>query len=207
MNDTIGTMIRAGVRGAAACAVLSTTALAAQNMAAPPIGSGQSLEPTEAQNRCITEQEVVEAQEAWGEGIVEIGRIYSEGGDYRQAAADHITEHYAYDESLVLFKPTLAAAEQFRPAFDGALSYFVGGNPSYPEDKGFALRPWSKVRWQNAGITNNVCHMAVAMGNYYFTPANGGEETKVEYTIGYIRDREGDLRMTVHKSTLPYKGD
>lgn len=172
-----------------------------------PIGTGQSLQPTDAQLQCITEQEVVAAQEDWGDGIVNIGKVYSEGGDYRKAAADHINEFYAYDQSLVLFKPTLAAVEQFRPSFDGALSYFVGGNPSYPEDDGFAIKPWSKVRWQNAGITNNVCHMAVAMGNYYFTPAGGGEETKVEYTIGYIRDSKGALRMTVHKSTIPYNGD
>ena len=174
----------------------------AQNTA--PIGSGQSLQPTEEQLRCITEQEVVAAQEAWGEGIVNIGEVYAAGGDYRKAAADHINEFYAYDQSLVLFKPTLASVEQFRPSFDGALSYFVGGNESYPEDKGFAIKPWTNVRWHNAGITNNICHMAVAMGNYYFTPADGTAETKVEYTIGYIRDGAGKLRMAVHKSTIPY---
>ncbi|MGB7419961.1 MAG: phosphoribosyl-AMP cyclohydrolase [Erythrobacter sp.] len=183
-------------------ATLGAGTLAAQNT--QPIGSDQPRAPTQEQLRCISEAEVVEAQQAWGQGIVEIGRIYSEGGDYRQAAIDHIDEFYAYDESLVLFKPTLASVEQFRPSFDGALSYFIGNNPSYPEDKGFAITPWSAVRWQNAGITNNICNMAVAMGNYYFTPASGGEETKVEYTIGYIRDAEGDLKMAVHKSTIPY---
>ena len=171
-----------------------------------PIGTGQTLQPTEAQLKCITEQEVVAAQEAWGQGIINIGKVFSDAGDYRKAAADHISKFYAYDQSLVLFKPTLASVEQFRPTFDGALSYFVGGNESYPEDKGFAITPWTKVRWQNAGITNNVCHMAVAMGNYYFTPASGGDEVKVEYTIGYIRDAEGALRMAVHKSTIPYSG-
>ncbi|WP_343342836.1 phosphoribosyl-AMP cyclohydrolase [Sphingomicrobium sp. XHP0239] len=189
-----------------ASALTSMVALPAHAQNAAPIGSGQSLQPTEQQLRCITEQEVVAAQEAWGEGIVSIGKVYSAGGDYRKAAADHINEFYAYDQSLVLFKPTLASVEQFRPSFDGALSYFVGGNESYPEDKGFAIKPWTNVRWQNAGITNNICHMAVAMGNYYFTPADGSAETKVEYTIGYIRDGEGDLRMAVHKSTIPYSG-
>ena len=32
---------------------------------------------------------------------------------------------YAYDIGKVLFKPTLAAQEQFRPTFETALSYFV----------------------------------------------------------------------------------
>ena len=154
--------------------------------------------------QCITEQEVVEAQKAWGDGIVNIGQIYSNNGDYEKAAADHINQFYAYDLSLVLFKPTLASVEQFRASFDGALSYFVAGNPSYKEDKGFALKPWKKVRWENAGITNNSCTMAVAMGNYYFTPTTG-DEVKVEYTIGYVKDQEGDLRIAVHQSSLPYQ--
>lgn len=153
---------------------------------------------------CITEQEVVNAQKAWGEGIVHIGKVYSDGGDYAQAAADHINKFYAYDLSLVLFKPTLASVDQFRASFDAALSYFVGGNPSYQEDKGFAIKPWTSVRWENAGITNNSCNMAVAMGNYYFTPTTG-DEVKVEYTIGYVKDKEGDLRMVVHKSSIPYE--
>ncbi len=155
---------------------------------------------------CITEQEVVEAQKAWGDGIVEIGQVHSSGGDYVNAASDHINRFYGYDLSLVLFKPTLAAAEQFRASFDGALSYFVGGNPSHQEDKGFALTPWTKVRWANAGIINNSCTMAVAMGNYFFTPTTG-DEVKVEYTIGYVKDREGDLRMVVHKSSIPYQAE
>jgi len=185
----------------AACATTSAPA------ATPGSMSAGTYEDSQLAGRCITEREIIEAQEAWGEGIIEIGRIYSAGRDYREAAADHISEFYAYDLSIVLFKPTLASVEQFRPTFDGALSYFVGGNPSYPEDKGFAITPWSAVRWQNAGITNNSCRMAVAMGNYWFTPTDGGEETKVEYTIGYIKDAEDNLRMVVHKSTIPYSGD
>jgi len=155
---------------------------------------------------CITEKEVVAAQQAWGEGIVRIGKVYQDGGDYTAAAAAHIDRFYAYDLSLVLFKPTLASVDQFRTSFDSALSYFVGSNPTFPEDKGFAIKPWSKVRWKNVGITNNSCNMAVAMGNYYFTPAAGGDETKVEYTFGYIRGPGGDLKIVVHQSSVPYNG-
>ena len=155
---------------------------------------------------CITEKEVVAAQKAWGEGIVKIGKVYSDGGDYSAAAAAHIDQFYAYDLSLVLFKPTLASVEQFRTSFDSALSYFVGGNATYPEDKGFAIKPWTKVRWKNVGITNNACTMAVAMGNYWFTAADTGAETKVEYTFGYIRDPQGELKIVVHDSSVPYNG-
>lgn len=204
MKNTVFNRAKLTLTASAAATAILATAATAQTNHNTPIGAGEPTGPTEAQMQCITEKEVIAAQAAWGDGIIKIGEAYSSGGDYRQAAIDHIDTFYAYDESLVLFKPTLAAVEQFRPSFDGALSYFVGGNDSYPEDKGFAITPWSSVRWQNAGITNNICNMAVAMGNYYFTPANGGDEVKVEYTIGYIRDAEGDLKMAVHKSTIPY---
>lgn len=162
--------------------------------------------PVEQVSNCITEREVVAAQKAWGEGIVKIGKVYTEGGDYAAAAAAHIDRFYAYDLSLVLFKPTLASVDQFRTSFDSALSYFVGGNPTFPEDKGFATKPWTKVRWKNVGITNNSCTMAVAMGNYWFSAAGAAEETKVEYTFGYIRDPEGALKIVVHQSSVPYNG-
>ena len=162
--------------------------------------------PAEQNVNCITEKEVVAAQKAWGEGIVKIGKVYSDGGDFTAAAAAHIDQFYAYDLSLVLFKPTLASVDQFRTSFDSALSYFVGGNPTYPEDKGFAIKPWTKVRWQNVGITNNACNMAVAMGNYYFTAKGGDAETKVEYTFGYIRGNDGALKIVVHQSSVPYNG-
>ncbi len=152
---------------------------------------------------CITEEEVLQAQKEWGEGIVRIGKIYMENGDYRQAAMDHIQNMYGYDLSSVLFKPTLASVEQFRGTFDGALSYFIGGNETYPEDKGFALAPYTKVRWENTGINTSSCNMAVAMGNYYFTKANG-EEIKVEFTFGYVKEINNKIRIVVHSSTLPY---
>ncbi len=163
--------------------------------------------PVEQNVNCITEREVVAAQRAWGQGIIDIGKVYTAGGDYTAAAASHIDKFYAYDLSLVLFKPTLASVAQFRTSFDAALSYFVGGNTSFPEDKGFAIKPWTKVRWQNVGITNNACNMAVAMGNYWFTAAADGSETKVEYTFGYIRDPQGQLKIVVHQSSVPYNGN
>ena len=154
-------------------------------------------------SECITEAEVIDAQKEWGEGIVRIGKVYAEGGDYEQAAEDHIQDLYGYDLSSVLFKPTMASIDQFRGTFDGALSYFVGGNATYPEDGGFAIAPYTRVRWENSGIINNSCNMAIAMGNYYFMKEDG-EEVKVEFTLGYVKDARNKLRIVVHKSALPY---
>lgn len=154
-------------------------------------------------DECITEREVVEAQKMWGKGIVRIGAVFTDKGDYSKEAADFIQDMYGYDLSSVLFKPTLAANDQFRGSFDAALSYFVGGNDAYAEDKGFAIKPYTNVKFDNVGIINNSCRMAVAMGNYFFTDTSGGE-TKVEYTFAYVKDREGDLRIVAHQSSLPY---
>jgi len=154
-------------------------------------------------SECITEAEVVQAQKEWGDGIVRIGKAFTEKGDYSKVAMEHIQNLYGYDLSSVLFKPTLASIEQFRGTFDAALSYFVGGNETYPEDKGFAIAPYTKVRFENSGIINNSCNMAVSMGNYYFTKTNG-EEIKVEFTLGYVKDADGKLRIVVHNSALPY---
>jgi len=153
---------------------------------------------------CITEQEVLEAQRAWGDSIVRIGKIFMEGGDYKSAAIEHINKFYNYQDGPVLFKPTMASIKQFRTDFRGALSYFVGGDDEYPEDHGFAIKPWSKVRWENIGI-KIIGNVALAMGNYYFTPAKGGDEVKVEFSFAYIKDKEGNLKIILHDSHLPFK--
>jgi hypothetical protein len=151
----------------------------------------------------ITKQEVNAAQQAWGEGIVEIGEAYTEDGNYREIAADHVREFYAFNgDATVLFKPTLAAEDQFRGNFEEALSYFVGTEGT--EDSGFAIAPYTDVRWENEGtVVDEDGDMAVAMGNYFFTGTDGNE-TKVEYSFGYTKDEDGNLKIVLHHSSLPF---
>ena len=148
----------------------------------------------------ITEADVVAAQTEWGNGIVAIASVHSEGGDFAARATEHINTLYAYGDTAVMFKPTLAAEDQFRETFDEALSYFIGTEGT--EDSGFAIKGWTNVRWESNGIyTDN--DSATAMGNYYFTGPDGSE-TKVEYTFGYVLDDEGALKINLHHSSLPY---
>lgn len=147
----------------------------------------------------ISEQAVIDAQKAWGEGIVAIAKTHADGGDYAARATKHIDDLYAYGETNVMFKPTMAAENQFRDTFDGALSYFIGRDGT--EDKGFAISGWTNVRWENNGIYTNDAS-AMAMGNYYFTGPDGSE-TKVEFTFGYVLV-DGDLKINLHHSSLPY---
>ena len=149
--------------------------------------------------------DVNNAQKAWGDGIVAIASAHSSGGDFVSIAKNHVDTLYAYGISKVLFKPTLAAVEQFRPDFDSALSYFVASNNACTEDKGFAIKGWTNVRFENSDIILND-DSAIAMGNYFFTSPDG-DEVKVEYTFGYITDSEGNLRINLHHSSMPATND
>ena len=149
----------------------------------------------------VTLGDVEDAQQAWGEGIVAIATAHSTGGDYVEVARNHVETLYAYGLTAVLFKPTLAAIEQFRPTFDQALSYFVASNNECSEDKGFAIKGWTNVRFENADVILEES-TALAMGNYFFT-AHDGDEVKVEYTFGYMVDSVGNLRIQLHHSSMP----
>ncbi len=150
----------------------------------------------------ITKAEVLKAQKSWGDGLVNLGKTYTEGQDYKKAAETLVDNLYAYQTGQVLFKPTKASDIKFRTTKEGAVSYFIGHHKDFPEDKGFALEPWTKVRFKNAAtyINGNV---AMAMGKYFFTPQKG-DEVKVEYTFGYVKNEDGRVKIVLHHSSLPY---
>lgn len=147
----------------------------------------------------ITSEDVKKAQKAWGNAVVTIGK----SGNRAPAVAEEIARSaYAFDLGPIQFKPTLAAEQPFRPDLEGTLSYFVSGNSKYKEDSGFALRPWSNVRFDNhtVKIQGNI---AIAMGHYYFTGPDGSE-TKVEYTKGYVKTPDNRVLIFLQDSSLPY---
>ena len=151
----------------------------------------------------ITKDQVIEAQEKWGNGVVKIGALKDKRAECEAFASSFLDERYAFASSTVLFKPTKCEIEQFRPTKSEALSYFIAGNDrACTEDKGFAIQPWTKVRFENTGIILEE-KRAIAMGNYFFTDLNG-DEAKVEYTFGY-QLQNGDLKIDLHHSSFPYK--
>jgi hypothetical protein len=156
----------------------------------------------------VTYDEVNAAQQAWCDALVRIGQIKQEGGDYRSYAEQVLSDAYNYDYGKVFFKPTLAFGEQtFRNDKKGALAYFVGGDPDYPNDKGFALAPWVKARFDNAGEDNEGIQIygsvAITMGNVWLTGADG-KEIMVDKTWVFRKGKDGKLRIIVHKSALPF---
>lgn len=156
----------------------------------------------------ITYDEVNAAQQAWCDALVKIGKLKEEGGDYKAFAEQVLSDAYNYDYGKVFFKPTLAYGDQtFRNDKKGALAYFIGGDPDYPNDKGFALTPWVKARYDNAGEKNEGIQIygsvAITMGNVWVT-GKDGKEVMVDKTWVFKKGEDGKLRIIVHKSSLPF---
>ena len=96
----------------------------------------------------ITKEQVIEAQNSWAEGIIEIGSLKDES-KLNERVIDFLDELYSYESGPVLFKPTMASIEQFRNTKQMALSYFIGGtNSSCNEDNGFATKGWTKITYK-----------------------------------------------------------
>ena len=132
----------------------------------------------------ITKEQVEEVQNSWGKGVVAIGALKESRGKCEKLASEFLDSAYAFEVGSVSFKPTKCEIEQFRPTKPGALSYFIAGEDrACKEDKGFAIQPWTKVRFENSNLILEE-NRAIAMGNYFFTDLDGNE-AKVEYTFGY----------------------
>ena len=117
---------------------------------------------------------------SWKDGVIEIGRIHLEGGDYEKSAELFVSTHYAFDSEEILFKPTFTKEVIFRNSKDLALSYFIGGEVA--EDKGFALKPWEEIRLEELNIIEQD-NLMVAMGTLNFKPLNLEENTLIAFTF------------------------
>lgn len=158
-------------------------------------------------NNNVTEDEVLAAQQAWGAALLQISQDYAEGGlEKATATATAVLDQaYGYAHGPVLFKPTLTSGDTtFRTTQEGALAYFVGGNPDFP-DSGFALKGWQEYHFENAAIYING-NLALTMGNVMLTNAEG-DVTTVDKTWGFKKDDQGDLRIILHHSSLPFSAE
>lgn len=153
----------------------------------------------------ITRDQVIAAQNAWGEALVKISTTYdSSGFDAAKKTAEAVIDSaYGYSLGPVLFKPTLTVAPQtFRTTREGALAYFVGGNKTFASDTGFALKHWRSYKIENAAIFTDG-DVAISMGNVRITDRDGNV-TVVDKTWGWKRGTDGNLRIVLHHSSLPY---
>ena len=158
-------------------------------------------------NKAISDPEVQSAQQAWCKALVDISAVHNRSG---QPAAKALAEQvidaaYGYQMGVVLFKPTLTVNPQtFRTTRAGALSYFVGGDPAFPKDTGFALKGWEKCEVANSAIFI-AGNSATTLGKVNFT-GKDGKVTTVDKTWKFVKDDAGKLRIVVHHSSLEYTG-
>ena len=153
----------------------------------------------------ITRDQVIAAQNAWGDALVKISTTYDSSGfeAAKKTAEAVIDSAYGYSLGPVLFKPTLTVVPQtFRTTREGALAYFVGGNKTFASDTGFALKHWRSYKIENAAIFTDG-DVAISMGNVRITDRDGNV-TVVDKTWGWKRGTDGNLRIVLHHSSLPY---
>ena len=153
----------------------------------------------------ITSEELANARKNWGDALIAISVTNDQKGlpTATQVAKRVIDGEYGYNLGPVLFKPTLTSGDHtFRTTPDGALAYFVGQNPDFPNDSGFALKGWRKadVETKAEFIDGDV---AMWMGIVTLTDKNGNK-VKVDKSWGYKKDKNGKLRIVLHHSSLPY---
>ncbi len=147
---------------------------------------------------------VTATQQKWGNLVIEIGNAYKKNESLENLTSDLLHNIYAFNHCEVLFKPTLAKKNQFRTTKDEFLSYFLGQNKVCDEDSGFAIKGWKSIKFENFKITEENSQL-LAMGNYYFKD-NEDKVLKVEYTFGFIKVSNKELKINLHHSSLPYNG-
>jgi len=151
----------------------------------------------------LTVEQLTAAKQAWCNGLLLIAKTHRDGGDARKVAEQVLDGAYNYAAAPVLFKPTLAYGEHtFRTTRESALAYFVGGNPKFPEDTGFALKPWTNASFKIAA-TYIEGPIGITMGHVTLTDASG-KQTTVEKTFVFRRGDDGKLRIALHKSAIPF---
>ena len=150
----------------------------------------------------ISLKDVESIQKKWGDNLVELGKLKGDFDACKKESKLMIDSLYGFDNGEVLFKPTKAKDQQFRLTFEGAQSYFIGGDQNFSEDSGFALQPWTNVRFENASVILN--EKSALQWEIIFLLSSNGNVVKVEYTFGYFLDSKQCLKINLHHSSLPY---
>ena len=154
----------------------------------------------------IVQQDILKALNDWGESLIAISRAYEDDGlvSARVVAEQTLDRLYGFELGPVLFKPTLSGGPQtFRLTKFGALSYFIGNDPEYPNDSGFGIKFWRSVKSETSA-TFIQSDVAMWMGWVSFIDKNNSI-VKVDKTFGYTKDRNGILKIVLHHSSLPFE--
>ncbi len=145
----------------------------------------------------MNKTKLVDFLNSWAEGVIKIGQAFLDETNYKKVAMDFLSQHYAFKNHQVLFKPTFTRENVFRNDLDSALSYFIGGK--FSEDNGFALKPWEAIKLQELNILNEE-NLSSAMGTFLFKPVSSSETTLVAFTFVFCEE-EGEIKIKIHHSS------
>ena len=168
-------------------------------------GSESNL-ATASEINLITVSEIEAAQAAWGDGLVSISTAFAEDEDYVSVAVGVLEDLYGYEYGPVLFKPTVASDVPFRFDWDGAVSYFIGTsapNAIAEDEAGFATNSWTAVSFEDDWTYVINGETALGMGTVVIT-AGDGDEVTVQKSMAWFRGTDGELRLQLHHSSLPF---
>ena len=154
----------------------------------------------------INGKDMNDARNAWGDGVILISETFNKKGieEATIIAKKILQDLYAFELGPILFKPTLSSGNQtFRSNLEGALSYFVGNNSKYPMDDGFGINSWHKFESETSDI---FIEGDIALWMGWVTLTNGnGDIIKVDKSWAYKKMSNGNLKIVLHHSSLPYK--
>ena len=88
-----------------------------------------------------------------GKRVVKIGSLKENRSDCESFTNEFLDKLYNFENGPVLFKPqNVQLNNSDQPA--EAKSYFIAGDErACKEDKGFAINPWTKVRFEKMPIS------------------------------------------------------
>ena len=153
----------------------------------------------------ISEEQVVAAGQTWCAALVGISNTFhTEGAAAAKAKAEAVIDAaYGFQQGPVAFKPTLTFGQYtFRNTRQGALDYFVGPDPGFPEGTGFA----TYKRWTKCTVQEDVIQLfgpvANSMGRVSITDEQGNV-TLVDKTWTFWQPKADVMRIVLHHSSVP----
>jgi hypothetical protein len=148
----------------------------------------------------VNERDVLAAQRAWRDAILDIGLVYADEQDYRYTAEMYLSHLYAFEQNDVLFYPAIQTSRPVRSNFEEILSFFVCG--VVHEDTGFALRPWQDVTFTNQAILPTF-EGALVMGHCTFIPTEQPQQaTRTDFSMAYVMTPSGRLKIQLQHMNL-----
>ena len=154
----------------------------------------------------VSRDDVIAAQNHWANSIVDISRVFLQGGDYVGLAGQRAGELYGYGHSNVLFKPTKASEHAFgsTPRARCRTSSGTTSSPgASPRTTGSpSTRRRASARWLQQPSDRLPRRSRAAMGTTS-SRAPPPARSRTSSTFGYKRNSDGQVRSAC--TTPPFR--